>query len=210
MFNFGGLACAFTLFAASLQNKRDSNLIRENTEGELKMIKAIVYHTRTGYTEKYARALSEKINLPCYKLDRALGELGKNDEVIYMGNISSGAVNGYGKARKNFNVVYVVGVGISYPTNEHKEDVRDKTEVFNVPFYLLRGGIDYSQIGHLKGFFFRKFAELCYACRERGEDTKHDNETIKVMMNGGDFFDPEYLQPIVDWYNEQKAKDEQQ
>lgn len=168
------------------------------------MIRAIVYHTRTGYTEKYARALSEKINLPCFKLEKALTQLEEKDEIIYMGNISSGAVNGYSKARRYFTPKYVVGVGISYPTNEVKEDVQDKTEVFGVPFYLLRGGIDYSQINPVKGFFLRKFAEISYVCRERGEDTKHDHKTIDVMMNGGDFFNVEYLQPIADWYNEHK------
>jgi hypothetical protein len=169
------------------------------------MIKAIVYHTKTGYTEKYAQALSEKIDLPCYNMVYALGHLGKNDEVIFMGNIMNGAVRGYKKAHKHFKTRFVVGVGISYPSNEVKEDVQDKTEVFDEPFYLLRGGIDYNKINKFKGFFLRKIAEIGHAGREKGEDTQHDKETLDVMMNGGDFFNSDYLQPVVDWYNQEKA-----
>lgn len=165
------------------------------------MIKAIVYHTRTGYTEKYAGALSEKINLPCYRYDRALAELRKTDEVIFMGNVFSGMVSHYAKAKKHFKVMYCIGVGISEPTNEHVEDVLDKTEVFDVPFLMVRGGIDYTKISRVKGFFFRKMAELSLAGKAKGEDTKHDNETLKVMMNGGDFFNPDDLQPMINWYN---------
>lgn len=166
----------------------------------MEMIKAIVYQTKTGFTEKYAKVLSEKIDLPCYAMERALGELGKNDEIIYMGNIMSGAVRGYKKARKHFKTCFVIGVGISYPSNEVKEDVQDKTEVFEEPFYLLRGGIDYNKINKVKGFFLRKIGEIAHAGREKGEDTTHDQETINVIMNGGDFFNPDHLQPVVEWY----------
>ena len=69
------------------------------------MIKAIVYHTKTGYTERYAKILSERTGLPCYNMNEALGQFGKNDEVIFMGNIMTGTVKG---CRKRL-------IGISQP-----------------------------------------------------------------------------------------------
>lgn len=168
------------------------------------MIKAIVYHTKTGYTERYAKILSERTGLPCYNMNEALGQFGKNDEVIFMGNIMTGTVKGYKKAHRNFTTCFVVGVGISYPTNEIKEDVRDRTDIVDEPFYLLRGGIDYKKISKFKGFFLKKMAEIANAGREKGEDHQHDQETIDILMEGGDYFNPEYLQPVVDWYNQHK------
>ena len=45
------------------------------------VIKAIVYKSKTGHTEKYAKMIGEKLNIPCYALKEAKTKLMKNDEI---------------------------------------------------------------------------------------------------------------------------------
>ena len=45
---------------------------------------AIVYTSKTGFTEEYAKLLGEKTGLPVYSLNKS-GLLGKDSKVIYLG-----------------------------------------------------------------------------------------------------------------------------
>ena len=49
------------------------------------MLKAIVYKSNTGYTENYAKMLSEKLNIPYYNIKDIRKYMNKNDEIIYLG-----------------------------------------------------------------------------------------------------------------------------
>jgi hypothetical protein len=49
------------------------------------MIKAIVYKTNTGFTQRYAQMLAQKLNVECLDLDSAKLKLNKGDAVLFMG-----------------------------------------------------------------------------------------------------------------------------
>ena len=76
------------------------------------MIKAILYTTNTGYTEQYARMLSERTGLMCFPLSDASGHVGKGEEIIYLGWIMGGSIKNYKKAAKKYKIKAVIGVGL--------------------------------------------------------------------------------------------------
>ena len=63
------------------------------------MIKAILYLSNTGFTEKYARLLKNRLNLPAYSMKSSI-PLPNDSEIIYLGWLKAGFVSGYKKAAK--------------------------------------------------------------------------------------------------------------
>ena len=57
------------------------------------MMKAIVYTTNTGNTERYAKMLGQRIGLPVYALEDAKKYLEKNTGIIYLGWIMASGMN---------------------------------------------------------------------------------------------------------------------
>ena len=72
----------------------------------------IIYKSNTGYTEQYAKLLSEQLGLPCYKLGSVPG-CHKGRDAIYMGWLFAGSIVGCKAAAKKYNLRCVCGVGIA-------------------------------------------------------------------------------------------------
>ena len=73
-------------------------------------MKAIVYTTNTGSSERYARLLSERTGLPVCSLDEAKRRLPTGAEILYFGWIMAGGIKGYAKAAKRYRVRAVCAV----------------------------------------------------------------------------------------------------
>lgn len=57
-------------------------------------LKAVVYTSNTGETEKYAKAFAVKENLPCMELKEAEECLDKHASLIYFGWIFADTISG--------------------------------------------------------------------------------------------------------------------
>lgn len=100
------------------------------------MIKAIVYKSKTGHTLEYAKMLSKKLNIPIYNLKKA--KIRKGDEIIYMGYIMASNISGLKKAKKKFNIKYVIAVG-AYPKQEEYIQSLKSINKLDIPLFYLRG-----------------------------------------------------------------------
>lgn len=67
-------------------------------------MKAIIYTSNTGSTERYARLLAEQTGLPAYSLAEAKEAVPAGEDVLYLGWIMAGSVKGYGAAAKRYRV----------------------------------------------------------------------------------------------------------
>ena len=74
-------------------------------------MKAIIYTSNTGSTERYARLL-EQTGLPAYSLTEAKEAVPAGEDVLYLGWIMAGSVKGYGAAAKRYRVRALCGVGM--------------------------------------------------------------------------------------------------
>ena len=67
-------------------------------------MKAIVFTSNTGTTEKYARLLADKTGLPAYSSEQARREIADGSEIIYLGWLKAGEIAGYAKAAKRYSM----------------------------------------------------------------------------------------------------------
>lgn len=75
------------------------------------MIKAIVYESNTGHTMQYAKMLSEKLNIPCFTIEKAKTNLQKQDEIIYFGWICATKICGLRKVKDRYSIKCYGAVG---------------------------------------------------------------------------------------------------
>ncbi len=147
---------------------------------------AIVFTSNTGFTERYARMLSEKTGLPVYDLkDKTLK---KKTPVIFMGWLMAGRLKGYKKAKRRFSVLAVCSVSLGTP----KEQVAEKNKI-TVPLFALQGGMDH---GKLKGFY-KKMIDTLIKMLEKKQRTEEETAMLNMIKAGGDFISENNLAEVI-------------
>lgn len=170
-------------------------------------MKAIVYTSQTGHTQRYARMLSERTGVPAWSAQEAKGELQRGDEIFYMGWLMAGAVKGLQSAMDRYTVRGVAIVGISPQGNG---DLWTEARINNG--YSDSGGrLFYLQGGYAPeklGFFYRLMMKpmarsVIRQVEGRGDAaTAQEREMAEVFRRGGDFVREEALEEIVQWFRE--------
>ena len=151
------------------------------------MSRVIIYKSKTGHTERYAKMLSEELNIPCYSYKDA--KVDKNDEVIFLSYIYASKIMGLSKILKKYKVKVVIAVGALAYSKDYLNTLKDANNI-KLPFFYLRGGIDYSKLN----FFFRKFLPVI------GKDiAKDDKELLNLFKKGGDFVNKDNLKEVLNY-----------
>lgn len=109
------------------------------------MIKAIVYNSNSGYTEQYAKILSEETTLPFYNLSTAKTKLEPGTDIVFLGWLMAGKISGYKKASKLFNIKAVCSVGMSLKDKKYTESIISLNKI-KVPLSYLRGGYNLNKL----------------------------------------------------------------
>ena len=151
------------------------------------MSRVIIYKSKTGHTARYARMLSKELNIPCYSYKDA--KVSENNEVIFLSYIYASKIMGLSKILKKYNVKVVIAVGALAYSKDYLNTLKDANNI-KLPFFYLRGGIDYSKLN----FFFRKFLPVI------GKDiAKDDKELLNLFKNGGDFVTKDNLNEVLNY-----------
>lgn len=151
------------------------------------MSKVIIYKSKTGHTERYAKMLSEELDIPCYSYKEA--KVSDNDEVIFLSYIYASKIMGLSKVLNKYNVKAIIAVGALAYSKDYVNTLK-QTNNIDKPFFYLRGGIDYSKLN----FIFRKFLPII------GKDiAKDDKELLNLFKNGGDFVTKDNLKDVINY-----------
>ena len=151
------------------------------------MCRVIIYKSKTGHTERYARMLSKELHIPCYSYKDA--KVSKNDEVIFLSYIYASKIMGLSKILKKYNVKVIIAVGALAYSKDYLNTLKNNNNI-KLPLFYLRGGINYSKLN----FFFRKFLPVI------GKDlAKDDKELLNLFKNGGTFVTKDNLKEIINY-----------
>jgi len=162
-------------------------------------MKAIVYESNTGFTQRYAEMLSEKTGLPAYELEKVKDQLKTGDEVFFLGWIHAGKIRGYAKAVKQFSVKGAAAVGISIPDEKILPKLKTDNKITDIPFFYLQGGVAPEKLGVIN----RKIMSILASSVEKaGIKTEEDKKLVDVLRNGGDFIKEENLTEILAFIGE--------
>lgn len=167
----------------------------------------IVYTSETGFTEKYAVLLAEKLNFPVKRLDTAIETLHKNEPIFYLGWLMAGRIKDLDKAKKHFRVIGACGVGI-------RPDIENMINILTKSLKMPLGSVFYLPGGYdpntLKKSYKRPlsvvFSVITLAVKKQKEKTPEDENLLNVMANGGSLVDESLLRPLEVFLKKESKK----
>ena len=169
-------------------------------------IRAIVYTSNTGHTEKYARMLGEKIGLPVYSLEKAQKTIPSAEKIIYLGWVCASKIKGYDKAVKLYDIAAVCGVCMGATGSQLSEIRRFNSVNESIPLFTMRGGVDYKKLRGINKFILKAVtkgaANNLAANVERSEE---ERVMLELMVHGGNYVSEEALAELLEWYESTKA-----
>lgn len=154
-------------------------------------MKAIIYESNTGFTERYAKLLSSKLDIPAYTIAQGKKAVEKGAEVIFMGWVFANKINGLDKAKKQWSVIAAAAVGMNPKTDENTEIVR-KANKLEIPLFYLWGGLDNTKLRGINKMMLGMVRDSLIK-----ENKPEYADAIEVFKNGGDFVSEENLTELV-------------
>jgi len=168
---------------------------------------AVVYKSKYGSTEKYAKWIAEDTCADIFKVNEIkLDKLGEFDTIVYCGGIYAGGILGFSFIRNNYfkfrdKKLIVVAVGATLKKDEAIEEVKTQnlTDEMkgNVEFFLLRGGLNYKKMNFIDRFLM--FLLIKSVKFKKAE--KLDDDTKGIISTYGkvvDFTNRNAIAPIID------------
>ena len=158
------------------------------------MIKAVIYHSNSGFTKQYALMFAKNLKVPCYDLKNVPKNL-KKENVVFLGNVFDGIIEGYSKANKKFNLVFTVAVGLNDPSENVINNLKNINKIKN-EFYYLKGGFDFSKLSKYKQLIVNAY-NIMYG---KKTVTKEKQEVLNYFKTRITFVSEKKVKAIINEY----------
>ena len=173
---------------------------------------AVVYQSKYGATEKYARWIAEALS--CDLFDRRAvnaEKLCSYDTIIYGGGLYAGGVSGIELITKNFNCfrdknIVLFTCGLADTSNKvNTDNIKTGLKKFLTPemenqikIFHLRGAIDYSKLNFMHKAMMSMLHKMLI---KKAPDTLGDEDKEMLGTYGGkvDFTDRASIVPIISY-----------
>ncbi len=165
----------------------------------------IVYQSKTGFTKQYAEMLGASEHVEVLPLKEAEQKLSSGTPVLFLGPLSAGRIVGLERARKAFVLRGVCGVGMSLPSPELPEKLRQGNQLGDLPVFYLQGGWAPDRVNPMT----RAMVNLVTRSTRRelqakGADrTPREEAMLDMLLHGGSFVSPDNLPALQNWLSKQ-------
>ena len=164
----------------------------------------VIYQSKTGFSEYYAKAISKKCNFDIYELKKINIDLLKEYDVfIYGGGIYAGIINGFKKFKAMYDrlegkrlIMFAVGAmpADSYARIEKMWRANLKEgELKAIKHFYLQGGIAYDKLSFMSKHLMKMFANNMYK-----KDKTHD---LRESFN---YTSERAIEPIINYLKGKK------
>jgi len=167
-------------------------------------MKAIVYTSQTGHTQRYAQMLAERTGVPAYSLKEAGKSLRRGEEIFYMGWLMAGTVKGLQSAMDRYTIRGAAIVGVSPQGNGDlwtEARINGGYSDSGGRLFYLQGGWAPKKVGWLK----RRMVNMVTRSTRKALEAKGSARTpqeqamLDMLLHGGSFVAFENLEPIRAW-----------
>ena len=166
---------------------------------------AIVYQSKTGFTKQYAEMLGGSEHLEVLPLKEAEQKLSSGTPVFFLGPLSAGRIVGLERARKAFLLRGVCGVGMSPPSPELPEKLRQDNQLDGLPVFYLQGGWAPDRVSPMTRAMVNLVTRSTRkALQAKGADrTPQEDAMLDMLLHGGSFVSPDNLALLQIWLSKQ-------
>ncbi|MBP3524416.1 MAG: hypothetical protein J6M56_12710 [Clostridia bacterium] len=166
------------------------------------MIQAIVYTSNTGSTGQYARLLGQETGLPVCSLTEAKKALNEGTQIIYLGWVMAGGIQGYADAARLYRIPMVCAVGME-PAGKEQE-LREKNGIpQDAAMYVLQGGYSPDRLRGIQKLMMRMITgSMAKKLAAKADRTPEEDDLLELMQHGGSRVSPEKLAAPIRWCRE--------
>ncbi|MFQ7409618.1 MAG: flavodoxin domain-containing protein [Coprobacillus cateniformis] len=160
----------------------------------------VVYKSKTGFSEQYAKWIQTALNCDIIPLDQ-LKTLEGYDLVIYGAGLMAGKMNGlkdfkpYIQDQKT--IIYATGA-ISKDATEIVDKIKnDNLSQFgrDVPFYYFEAGLDYDKLG----FFSKKMLKMMYnSLKKKTDKTAEEIGMMEAIAHSHNYAKESDILPLIE------------
>lgn len=167
---------------------------------------AVIYASKTGFTQKYAEWLRDALNADCFALNRVSEEILKNyDLVVFGGGLYAGGINGLKHFRRLVQGLETPKI-IYFATGATPDREEVVPELLSVNFspaeqktvklFYLRGGFDFGALTVVDQFLMML---LKFKIKIKAEEKRTADERGMLAVYGRpvDFTKATYIDPVV-------------
>lgn len=149
------------------------------------MNRIVVYTSKTGFTEKYAKWIAEELECEAVELKKAkLSALSDYDQVIYGGWVMGNMVSGYDKIKKlNVKELIVFCSGMSVPTETVRDTIAHQNGIPVEQLYYFEGGYAPERVGFMGKMIIKMISGSLKKKEDKTPEDLHMLETIKGVDN---------------------------
>ena len=160
-----------------------------------------MYTSQTGYTAAYAALLADKTGVKAVSLEEAVSAVPEQSEILYLGWLMAGKVQGYDKARKIYRVSALCGVGMGR-TGTQLDDIRRQNGVPEaMSVFSLQGGFDRTRLRGLYRFMMTVMAKTAgRSLANKVGRTPEEDDMLDLMTNGGSRVSEDNLTAVLAWF----------
>ena len=149
------------------------------------MIQAIVYTSNTGSTEQYARLLGQETGLPVCSLAQAGKTVSAGAQILYLGWVMAGSIQGYADAARLYRIPMVCAVGME-PAGKEQE-LREKNGIpQDVALFALQGGYQPDRLRGIQKLMMRMMTgSMAKTLAAKADRTPAEDDLLDLMRHGG-------------------------
>ena len=162
---------------------------------------AILYTSNTGSTQRYAALLSQATGLPAFPLVQADQSLSPGAEVLYLGWVRAGQVQGYPAAAKKYRVRAVCAVAMAR-TGTQTDVIRGKSAIpGGIPLFTLQGNFDLKKLRGLYRLMMTIMVKTAgKKLAAKADRTPDEADMLDMMFHGAHRVREENLAAVLAWY----------
>jgi len=169
----------------------------------------VIYHSKTGFTERYAKWLQKDISCDCVTYDkRNRIDLSQYDAVVYGAGLHAGSIckrkwllKQLPKLTGKKLAVFFTGAMPPDPAGLEQAINRNFTAAQRerIGIFYLWGGLNYEKMGAFDRFLMKQLQKMMNA---KADLSPEEKEMAKVIANSFDQADREYLRPLEEYLSE--------
>lgn len=157
---------------------------------------AVVYHSKHGSTETYAKWIAEETGATLYReKECSFKDLEAYDVIVYGGAVHAGGIGGIKLLQKNSSAlkdkkIIVFAVGLSLDDEKNQKDCRDINFVKgleDVPCFFLKGAYDPEKVKGIDKAIMGAVKKM----------VDHSSQLHHDITHGADYVDKEQIEPIL-------------
>lgn len=165
---------------------------------------AVIYHSQTGFTRRYARWIAEAAEADCFTLSEAKKKnLAAYEAIVFGSWACAGGIRNLNWFKGNIDkwagkklIVFCVG-GSPVDNPEIGQALRQnftKSEWEKVNVFYCPGGFDYEKMSAPSKLMMNMFIK---ALKAKKGKTEADQKMIRMISSSYDISDRKYIEPIL-------------